>query len=556
MDKKTKMKINVLAIICIMVWAFALTPKTLQNDTFYTIKTGEHIMEYGIDGQDAFAWTDLKYTYPHWAYDTVMYLIYDHFGGMTGIYISTVILSMILGISIYVTNTKINKNNLFSFILTIGVMYLLKDFIAARAQLVSFILFVLEILCIECFLDTKKKRYAIFLMIIAALIANFHAAVFYVFFIFFLPYIAEYIVVCLRDSNFIYKFRIKSIKKKIEKYVKKEKPTEKVENLQNKLLVIEEKFEKYKTNARRREENPYKIKLVKRDAVKWLILVAVLCFAMGLLTPIGDEPYTHIIKLMSGDTTNSIAEHQPLVLKGHKGAITVLVLLLALLIFTDTKITLKDLFMISGLLILTFMARRQFSLLVSIGIFSFTKLLCDFVDKYDKNGTKEFTDLIISWQGKVITIVLIALISFCMYKDKMDDEYISTSSYPVSAADFILSEAEKENINLETMKLYNDYNYGSYLLFREIPVFIDSRADLYSPEFNDGCNIFDDYMTISSIGKYYEDGFNDYGITHVILYKNSKLNMFLSRDDNYKELYSDDNFIFYERLSANAESAE
>lgn len=83
------------------------------------------------------------------------------FGGMTGIYISTVILSCLLGIALYVTNTKINKNRLFSFILTIGVMFLMQDYIAARAQLVTFILFVLEILLVECFLESKKKRYAV-----------------------------------------------------------------------------------------------------------------------------------------------------------------------------------------------------------------------------------------------------------------------------------------------------------------------------------------------------------------------------------------------------------
>ena len=80
---------------------------------------------------------------------------------MFGIYIATAILSAILGISLYVTNLKMNKNNLFAFAITAGVMFLLKDFIAARAQLVTFILFVLEILCIESFLDTKKKRYAV-----------------------------------------------------------------------------------------------------------------------------------------------------------------------------------------------------------------------------------------------------------------------------------------------------------------------------------------------------------------------------------------------------------
>lgn len=76
MDKQTKIKFNVLAIICIILFSFALAPKTLQNDTFYTIKVGEHIMENGIDRQDPFSWSDIKYTYPHWLYDVGIYLTY------------------------------------------------------------------------------------------------------------------------------------------------------------------------------------------------------------------------------------------------------------------------------------------------------------------------------------------------------------------------------------------------------------------------------------------------------------------------------------------------
>lgn len=77
MDKKTLIKFNVLAIICIIIFSAALAPKTLQNDTYYTISIGEHILENGVDGQDPFAWTDLKYTYPHWLYDVCIYLIYS-----------------------------------------------------------------------------------------------------------------------------------------------------------------------------------------------------------------------------------------------------------------------------------------------------------------------------------------------------------------------------------------------------------------------------------------------------------------------------------------------
>ena len=53
------------------------------------------------------------------------------------------------------------KNELVSFLLTMGVMYIITGFIAARAQLVTFILFALTVYFIEQFLETKKKRYAI-----------------------------------------------------------------------------------------------------------------------------------------------------------------------------------------------------------------------------------------------------------------------------------------------------------------------------------------------------------------------------------------------------------
>ena len=546
MNKKTKMKINVLAIICIIIFGMALAPKTLQNDTFYTIKIGEHIMQNGIDRVDPFSWHDLAYTYPHWLYDVCIYLIYS-VAGMTGIYISTIVLTCILGIALYITNNKVNKKPLFSFIFTIVALYMINDFIAARAQLVTYILFVLEILCIEGFLDTKKIRYAIGLPIIALLIANMHAAVFYFFFILMLPYVAEYILIKIRDSHLIYKFRKLLIEHKIAKLTKKNKKPEKVEKLQNNLATLEEDFVDFKTRLQRREDKPYRIKLERRTAVKWLILIAIICFAMGLLTPIGNEPYTHIFKLMSGNTTNNISEHQPIVLIEHTKEFSIIVVLLALLIFTDTKISLKDFFMLGGLLLLSLMSRRQYSMLVIIGVIPFTKLVCAFLDKYDKDGIDEFTNMIVNWKGKVVTIILIVFCAFAIYSTKTDDEYINTSSYPADAADFILAQEEHGDLDFNTMKIYNDYNYGSYLLYRGIPVFIDSRADLYSPEFNEGKDIFSDYINISNLATYYEDKFEEYGITHVITYENSKLNMLLKRDDNYELLYSDDNFVFYER---------
>jgi hypothetical protein len=209
--------------------------------------------------------------------------------------------------------------------------------------------------------------------------------------------------------------------------------------------------------------------------------------------------------------------------------------------------------MIAGLIYLSFMSRRQISLLILIGGFIFAKLLTSLVEKYDKEGFERFTKFVTTIVGRVLILAFVIIISFAIYKPKMNNAYINTSSYPVDASTWIL-----ENLDVENIKLFNEYNYGSYLLFRGIPVFIDSRADLYAPEFNgtkneageyEGRNIFSDYINISSIGTYYENKFEEYGITHVIITKNSKLNMFLSRNNDYNELYSDSNFVIYERGS-------
>ena len=179
-----KTKINkklffiLLAIILIAIFCISVSQKTLQNDTFYTIKIGEHIIENGgIDMLDPFSWhQNLEYTYPHWLYDVIIYLIYQ-IGGMTGIYIATCLFSIILGTVLFLTNTKLSKNKVLSFVITIGAMYMLRNYIAARAQLVTFILFTLEIFCIEQYLNTGKKRYATGLIIISILVANLHVAV-------------------------------------------------------------------------------------------------------------------------------------------------------------------------------------------------------------------------------------------------------------------------------------------------------------------------------------------------------------------------------------------
>ena len=551
LKKEVNINVNftVVAIVLIAIFCICITPVTFQNDTYYTIKIGELIKNNGIDMMDHFSWHEnLSYTYPHWLYDLCTYLIYA-VGGFKGIYITTCALSVILGVSIFLVNSKLTKNKSISFIVTMGALYMLESYIAARAQLVTFILFIWELFCIEKFIENRKVGYGIALIVISTLIANLHVATWPFFFVLFLPYIAEYLIAVIADVVIYGKINKLLINMKMKRAQKKN-DLDKLKKLQILLNKREEKNEKIKAKRDKEKENPYKIKLSKNNNVKFLIIIMIICAFTGLLTPTGDTPYTYLYKTMQGNTTQNISEHLPMTLANSTETMCMLVIFLAILIFTKVKIKLSDLFMVAGLCYLMLSTRRQLSMFVLICSVVLTRLIVDLINRYTKNGLKE-SEKTAQNIGVVIALtVLIGLMSYSEAKTKFDDKFVNESSYPVAACDYIV-----ENIDLSTARFYNEYNYGSYMLFRGIPVFIDSRADLYAPEFsgNKEEDIFTDFINTSSISKFYEETFEKYNINYVILGKKSKTNMIITKthDVNYKELYSDDNFVIYERLNAN-----
>lgn len=545
LEKKRKIRFNTMAIILIIIFCIAISPKTLQNDTFYTIKIGEYILENGITMQEPFAWhKNLEYTFPHWAYDVFIFLVYS-LGGMTGIYISTIALASILGITMYYVNVKLLKNNSISFILTIGTLYLLQPYICARAQLITFILFILTIYFIEKFLETRKKRYAIGLIIIPILIANIHLATFYFYFILYLPYIAEYMIYILAYCNVIISdSAVQNIKKKIKKQGE-------TEELLEKLHKAEERYKKLKEKEDEKINNPYKIRITYNKNIKILIIIFIICLFTGFLTPLGTTPYTYLIKTMQGISTKNISEHLPMILANNMQGLILLVVYIGIIAFTKVKIRISDLFMLAGLVLLSLMTRRQASMLFLIGVLILNRLISELAIRYNKDTIKVLDEKVSKIISIIIISILVITISIFQFKPKMNDKYVNEDSYPVQAATWI-----KENLNIKEIKLYNEYNYGSYLIYQGIPVFIDSRCDLYMPEFNKDTYVFKDFLNINNMNlKDVEKKIEEYGFTHLILISNAKFKIYLDdHPEKYKVIYpvddiKDENFTIYERIS-------
>ena len=312
-DKLLKIS-NYLVYLIFIFFCFYFVPKTFQNDTFYTIKIGQLIRNNGIDFLDHFCFLkNLSYTYPHLLYDILISFVYDKYNFL-GIYISTIVFTFIVAVCLFITNKKIS-NKYISFMVTMGELFLLIPFFTARAQIITFSLFILAYYFIEKYLENPNFKYVLILILIPILIANTHVAVFPFYFVLYLPYFAEYIIALI-------------LKKK------------------NKKIEIE------------------KLSITYNRKIKKLFILFIITLFSGLITPLKFIPYTYLVNTFRGNSMEMIQEHLPLVLINYKGYLIFLSLIIFILIFKKVKITLKDLFFFLGMTLLSLMQRRQVSMAI------------------------------------------------------------------------------------------------------------------------------------------------------------------------------------------------
>lgn len=487
-----KRKYYLFGILSIILLSVGLTYKYLQTDTFYMIKLGDYIWHSGIDLMDHYCWVaKLPYTYPHWLYDVFIYLIYSHFGYL-GIYISTIITFIVLGIVLYYVNLKVNKNYFFSIVLSIICVFRLSTFAVARAQLISLIGFVLEFYFILRIIETGKKRYSIYLFLICILIANVHATVWIFFFILFLPFFLEYII-----------------------------------------FILNKNVSKLKINSKLIIENIPHIKL--------LFFTFFISLFLGLLSP-SKICYSYIFRIMLGDSQKFLLEHLPLNVLEHPFFLVAFLILLIVLIFTDTKIYLRELSMIGGITFMCLTSVRHLSFFYSIVVIIIGVICIRCLnDKGDVTFNVLGKILIENKLSFCLLILLIFGFSELQFLNHSKEEYVLKKDYPVGAVLYI-----KNNLSDKSLRIYNGYNYGSYLLFNDIPVFIDARCDLYLKEFNGmRYSIFD---KMENMPRNYEREFKKMGVTHVLVSKKESLFFILRKDANYKVLYQDKYFVFFEKV--------
>jgi len=313
-----KKKITIISIILITILTILYVKQELQNDTFYLVKVGESILNNGVDFKDHFSFHNLPYLYPHLLFSIIVYLVYSLFS-LEGLYILTIIFSLILSFIMYYVNIKTSKNKIVPLITTMLFIIYMASFITLRAQIVSYSIFILEYYFLNKLIDTNKNKYIVYIFLLAILLVNTHVAVYPFFIILFLPIIGEYII----------------------------------------------------------------NKIFKKDSfkIKKILIVLVLSLGAGLISPLFLNSYTYLYNTLINNTTSYIQEHQPTEL--YKDFRMILLLVIMIILFTNKrfKLEIKEKLLLLGLTYMALCSFRHQSLLTIFFFIILNKHFSKFLSK-------------------------------------------------------------------------------------------------------------------------------------------------------------------------------
>jgi hypothetical protein len=100
--------------------------------------------------------------------------------------------------------------------------------------------------------------------------------------------------------------------------------------------------------------------------------------------------------------------------------------------------------------------------------------------------------------------------------------------YPVTAVDYI------EQANLTEARIYNSYNWGGYLIWRGVPVFVDGRADVYGDPF-----LFL-YRETFEVQSTWQEPLDEYNVDYVLMERGTPLTAVLTISSDWTLAYEDE----------------
>ncbi len=189
-------KLTVILILFLPIFIFeAIFPYMLNNDFWFLINTGKYILNNSFPHIDPFTIHEgLSLVIQQWLTDVIFYLIYNKCG-IYGIYVFTLIAKILISYLIYKLCMLVSENKVkLSMFITLAVTTFLNMYflITTRPQTFDIIILLLEIYILEYYIKKSKTWKCLLpLPILSLILINLHCSIWFMLFIFLIPYYIE-----------------------------------------------------------------------------------------------------------------------------------------------------------------------------------------------------------------------------------------------------------------------------------------------------------------------------------------------------------------------------
>lgn len=474
--KSKKIIITLFAIFGVLIFVLLISKIPLQNDTLFDIKLGEKYLTEGINTNDDFSiHENLKYVSHHFLVNIITFLVYNTFG-FVGLYLLEILLTLIIAFLFFTANKIFLKNTKLAYFTVFIEMLFILPFISVRAQMYSYILFLIEIIYIEKFLNTKNFKYITVVSILPLFIINLHAGTIFFYFIIIGVYLLSYI-------------RVNTVK------------------LEN--------------------------DIARKGNLKYLFIPIVIGSILMFINPFGIDSVLYSIKTLGNSfITENISEFQSANIANALIAYIYMFIWINVYIFTNKKIKTYQMFFLYGTMFMTLISIRHFSLMVIVSLTNVEHLISVIKTMYNKyicGIKKEKINTINVIMCSTYMVVMFVTGAFFGKPDSY--EFLPEEEYPLKGMEYI-------NSNIpENSRIFNEYTWGSLMMLNNRKVFIDSRADLYTNEYNKGTNVALDYIDAIQCKKDFNKIFEKYNIDYLFISTDSNLYYNVENNPNYETLY-------------------
>lgn len=203
---------------------------------------------------------------------------------------------------------------------------------------------------------------------------------------------------------------------------------------------------------------------------------------------------------------------------------------------SPSKRTFSEMFFYGGVVAAGLISRRHIPFFAVVAIPIMARALADY---FETSSLKRFfmekvfpqkIKIGLFWVGIVTSLVFLTNAGIFSWKKIQGNDAAVRQMYPVEAVRFL------KEAGLSEKHGYNDYGFGGYLIWSDIPVFIDGRADMYGDDF------FRQYAKISELKSNWKEIyliFSRFDIQYVLVASNSLVAGVFRTNEDWKEAFRD-----------------